>query len=210
MAVHWCLGYSLSCRDFEEILAERGIDVDHVTPFRWVQRFTLLLIDGVHACWHAVGARWLTGETYVKIAGVWRYVYRAVDQHGQVIDVYVTKDRDITSARGFFTASQTSYLVPVEVVTDRARALVNVIEELMPAAFHNTGLYENNRCECEHGRLKARLRPMRGLKADRTASIVICGPAFIQNVRRGCYELGGETVPELLLATAVDELQLAI
>jgi transposase-like protein len=99
---------------------------------------------------------------------------------------------------------------PVEVITDRAAALANVIGELIPAAFHNTGQYENNRCECDHGRLKARLRPMRGLKTDRTASVVIRGHAFIQNLRRGHYELGIEVSPVFRLSTAFDELQLVI
>ncbi len=67
----------------------------------------------------------------------------------------------------------------MEVITDRAPALAYVIDELIPAAFGNTGQYENNRCECDHGRLKARLRPMRGLKTNRTASVVIRGHAFI-------------------------------
>ena len=89
-----------------------------------------------------------------------------MDQHGQVVYVSVSKHRGIPSARGFFTTPLTAHRVPVEVVTDRAPALVNVIEELIPAAFHNTGQYENNRYECDHGRLKARLRPMRGLKTD--------------------------------------------
>ena len=98
----------------------------------------------------------------------------------------------------------------MEVITDRAAALANVIEELIPAAFHNTGQYENNRCECDHGRLKARLRPMRGLQTDRTMSVVIRGHAFIQNLRRGHYELGVEVPPVYRLANAFDELQLAI
>ena len=85
-----------------------------------------------------------------------------------------------------------------------------MIDELIPAAFHKTGQYENNRCECDHGRLKARLRPMRGLKTDRTASIVIRGHVFVQNLRRGHYELGVEVEPVFRLATAFDELQLAI
>ena len=99
---------------------------------------------------------------------------------------------------------------PVEEITDRAPALANVIDELIPAAFHNTGQYENNRCEADHGRLKARLRPMRGLKTDRTVSVVIQGHAFVQNLRRGHYELGIDAAPVFRLATAFDELQLAI
>ena len=181
-----------------------------MTLYRWVRRFTPLLIDAARACRHTVGDRWFTGESYVKVAGVWRYVCRAVDQHGQVIDILVSQHRYIASARRFFTTSLTAQRTPTEIITDRAPALANVIEDLIPAAFHNTGQVENNRCECDHGRLKARLRPMRGLKTDRTASIVIRGHAFIQNLRRGHYERGVDTVLSLRLATAFDELRLAI
>ena len=85
---------------------------------------------------------------------------------------YVSQRRIIASARKFFTAALTVHGGPCEVVTDRAPALANVIEDLVPAAWHNTGQYENNRVECVHGRLKARLRPMRGVKTTRTASVV--------------------------------------
>jgi transposase-like protein len=90
LAVRWYLRYGLSYRDLEELLAERGIEVDHVTLFRWVQRFTPLLVDAARPCQHAVSGRWFVDETYVKVSGVRRYVYRAVDDQGQVIDVYVS------------------------------------------------------------------------------------------------------------------------
>ncbi len=135
-----------------------------MTLFRWVQRFTPLLIDAARPYRHAVGDRRFVDETYVKVAGVWRYVYRAVDQYGQVIDVYVSRARDIAAARRFFTASLATHGQPVEVVTDRAAALARVIDEPIPAAFHNTGQYQNKRGECDHGRLRARLRPMQGLR----------------------------------------------
>ncbi len=86
---------------------------------------------------------------------VWRYLYRAVDQHGQVIDVFVSRRRDTASARRFFTTSLTAHGEPAEVITDRAPALANVVEELIPAALRNTGQYQNNPVECDHGRLKA-------------------------------------------------------
>jgi hypothetical protein len=90
VAVRWYLRFNLSYRDVEELLVERGVEVDHVTVYRWVQRFTPLLADAARFCRHSPGDRWHVDETYVKINGVWRYVYRAVDQYGQVIDVLVS------------------------------------------------------------------------------------------------------------------------
>ena len=100
---------------------------------------------------------------------------------------------------------------PDEVITDRAAALANVIAELLPDAVHNTEQYANNRIECDHGRLKARLRPMRGLKTDRTANVVIRGHAFVQNIRRGHYEIGVEARHDRLrVASGFSELAVVI
>jgi DDE domain len=93
LAVRWYLRFGLSYRDVEELLSERGVEVDHVTVYRWVLRFTPLLADAARPCRHAVGDRWQVDETYVKVAGQWRYVYRAIDQFGQVIDVFVSRQR---------------------------------------------------------------------------------------------------------------------
>jgi transposase, IS6 family len=101
-AVRWYLRFGLSFRDVEELLAERGVEVDHVTVYRWVQRFTPLLAEAARPCRHAVGNRWHVDETYVKVAGRWRYVFRAIDQFGQVIDVFVSAQRDGRAARRFF------------------------------------------------------------------------------------------------------------
>src|SRR3954453_11007046 len=120
LAVRWYLRYGLSYRDVQELFAERGVDVDHVTIYRWVQRFTPLLVDAARPRRHSVGDRWFVDETYVKVAGRWRYVYRAVDQHGQVIDVYVSRKRDTAAATKFFTAAITDHGEPVEVTTDKA------------------------------------------------------------------------------------------
>jgi IS6 family transposase len=210
VAVRWYLRHGLSYRDLEELLAQRGIEVDHVTLYRWVQRLTPLVIDAARPARHSAEDRRFVDETYVQAFGVWSYVYRAVDQHGQVIDVYVSQRRDLASARTFFTAALAVHGDPAEVITDRAPALAKLIEDLVPAAWHNTGQYQNNRVECDHDRLKARLRPMRGLKTHRTASVVSRGHAFIQNLRRGHYELAVDATPVFRLATAFDELRPAI
>ncbi len=206
LAVRWYLRFGLSYRDLEELLAERGIEVDHVTLYRWVQRFTPLLVDAARPCRHAVGDRWFVDETYVKVAGRWRYVYRAVDQYGQVIDVFVSRKRDTAAATRFLATAITAHGEPGEVTTDKAQALAKVIRKLVPAARHDTTQYANNRVEADHGRLKARLQPMRALQLDRTASVIIRGHAFMQNLRRGHYELGIHARPRVRAAAAFDEL----
>jgi transposase-like protein len=149
LAVRWYMRFGLSYRDVEALLVERGIEVDHVTVFRWVQ------------------------------------------QYGQIIDVYVSARRDTQAARRFFATALRAHGEPTEVVTDRAPSLLAVVDELLPGAFHSIEQYANNRVEADHGRLKARLRPMRGLKRDCTARVIMRGHAFVQNVRRGHYDLGG-------------------
>jgi transposase-like protein len=211
VAVRWYLRFGLSYRDVEELLAERGVEVDHVTVYRWVLRFTPLLADAARPCRHAVGTRWQVNETYVRVAGCWRYVYRAIDQFGQVIDVFVSSQRDANAARRFFQqAIGATKVRPAEVITDKAAVYPGVLGELLPAAWHRSEQYANNRVEADHGRLKARLRPMRGLKQDRNAKVIIAGHAFVQNVRRGHYELAVDEPTTRRLAVAFEELALVI
>jgi transposase-like protein len=152
VAVRWYLRYGLSYCDVEELLAERGVQVDHVSIFRWVQHFTPLLIDAARPCRHAPGDRWFVDETYAKIAGRWVYLYRAIDQFGQVIDVLVSEKRDLAAARRFFTRALEHGPSPIEVTTDHAAAYPRVLDELVPAACHVTEQYGNNPIETDHGR----------------------------------------------------------
>jgi IS6 family transposase len=158
-----------------------------------------------------VGNWWFVDETYVKVAGKWRYVYRAVDQHSQVTDVYVSKRRNTTAARRSFDTVLGAPGRPADITTDLAAPLLRIVNEVLFDALHNTEQYANNRVETDHGRLKARLRPMPGLKRDRTASAVIRSHAFIQNLRRGHHELGvNASNQHLRVAAAFDELAEAI
>jgi transposase, IS6 family len=170
-----------SPNDVEELLAERGIEVDHVTIYRWVQRFTPLLIDAAQPCRHTPRDRWFIDETYVKVSGQRVYPYRAIDQFGQVIDVLVLEKRDLAATRRFFTrALNTTRVIPVEVITDKAAIYPLVLDELAPGAWHHTEPYANNRIKADHGRLKSRLRPMRVLKQLRSAQVISAGHAFVQ------------------------------
>jgi transposase-like protein len=211
VAVRWYLRFNLSYRDVEELLVERGVEVDHVSVFRWVQRFTPLLADAARFARHWPGERWLVDETYLKVNGGWRYVYRAIDQHGQVIDVLVSARRDVAAARRFFLrALQTLKVTPAEVVTDAAATYPAVLDELIPSAWHHVERYANNPIEADHGRLKHRLRAMRGLGTDRTAQVIVAGHAFVQNLRRGHDELGHDVPSAHRVAAAFTDLARAI
>jgi transposase-like protein len=211
VAVRWYLRYNLSYRDVDELLVERGVEVDHVSVYRRVQRFTPLLADAARFARRAPGDRWFVDETYVKVNGVWRYVYRAVDQYGQVIDVPVSARRDADAARRFFRrALSTLKVTPSEVVTDAAVIYPGVLDELIPSAWHHVERYANNPIEADHGQLKHRLKPMRGLRTDRTAQVIIAGHAFVQNLRRGHYELGHDVAPGSRVAAAFTELAQAM
>jgi transposase, IS6 family len=206
VAVRWYLRYGLSYRDVEELLAERGVIVDHVSVYRLVQRFTPLFIDAARPVWHSPGDRWFVNETYLRISGRWHYLYRAVDQFGQVIDVFLSPRRDALAARRFFTRALAYGLKPVEVNTDRAPAYPAVLDDLTPALCHVAERYENNRIEADYGRLKARLRPIRGLKRPKQAPVVTAGQAFVQNLRRGHYELSVDVASRHRVAAAFSEL----
>jgi transposase, IS6 family len=134
-----------------------------------------------------------------------------IGQAGQVIDVVVAPRRDAKAARQFFErAIGATTVAPVEVTTDQAPVDPGVLEDLLSAAWHRTEQYGNSRVGCDHGRSKARLEPMRGLKQDRSARVIIAGQALVQNVRRGHYELAAEEPATRRLAAAFDELAVAI
>jgi transposase, IS6 family len=101
-------------------------------------------------------------------------------------------------------------VAPIEVATDRAAAYPAVLDDLRPAPWHRTDQYANNRIECDHGRLQARLRPMRGLNQDRSATVVLSGHGLVQTLRRGHDELAVEEPASLRVTAAFEELALAI
>jgi len=127
-----------------------------------------------------------------------------------VIDVLVAQKRDLAATRRFFTQALEHGPRPTEVSTDRAPAYPRVLDELVPAACHVTEKYGNNAIEADHGRLKSRLRAMRGLKQLRCTRVITTGHAFIQNIRRGHYELGAEETVNLRVLAAFNQLVMAI
>jgi transposase-like protein len=128
----------------------------------------------------------------------------------QVIDVLVSEKRNLAATRRFFTHALEHGPSPTEVTTDRAPAYPRVLDELLPTACHVMEQYTNNPIEADHGRLKSRLRPMRGLKRLRSARVISAGHAFIQNLHRGHYELATDVDSRHRIPEAFTELALAI
>jgi transposase-like protein len=210
LAVRWYLRFGLSCRDVDELLAERGIEVDHVTIHRWVGRLTPLLVDVARFGRHRVGDRWFVDETHVKVAGRWMYLYRAVDQFGQVIDLYASTRRDSEAARRFFQrARASSGVVPAEVITGRAGTYLRLLEQVLPTARHRPS-GTRTIVVADHAQLKRHLRPMRGIKTMTSLRILAAGHAFVQNLRRGYYEIAIDQPARQRLATAFSQLAKAI
>jgi IS6 family transposase len=124
--------------------------------------------------------------------------------------ILVAQNRDLAATRRFFTRALQHGPRPAEVSTDRAPAYPRVLDELLPSAYHVVEQYANNPIEADHGRLKSRLRAMRGLKRLHSARVISAGHAFIQNLRRGHYELGLDADPRHRLPAVFTELARAI
>jgi transposase, IS6 family len=190
LAVRYYLQLGAAAERIAGILADRGIDVSGRTILRWVQKFGPALSDEIRRHRVSVSTTWLVDETYVKILGTWHYLYRGVDQDGQVLDCWLSRTRDLTAAMAFFrrTISSTG-CVPDHVVTDKATFYPTAIRTYTPGAKHTaTGLYNRvistNRCERNHGYVKSRLRPMRGLKSFDCATRLFHALDALQLVER--------------------------
>ena len=211
LAVRWYVRYRLSYADVAEWLAERGLTVDRSTVYRWVRRYLPLLGEAARRYRRPVGKRWRVDETYCRLSGRWAYCYRAIDQHGQVVDVYVSERRNAAAARAFFErAVAETGTRPERVVTDEALCYPPALRTLLPDAEHRTSKYLNNGLERDHGHLKQRLRPMRGLKQLAAADGFTRGHALVQNLRHGFSSLTDRVPRPLRLATDWPQLARAI
>src|ERR671939_792139 len=181
------------------MVGERGILVDQSTIYRWVQRFLPLFGEAARRYREPVSPDWRVDETYARIRGRWHYIYRAIDGHGQIVDASVSPTRDMAAARRFFEVAITSSgTTPRRVITDKAGAYPPALAVAVPGVLHRTGRHRTNGIERDHGFLKERLRPMRGLKSVPSAAIFVRGHALMRNIRRGFYRVV-ESVPQQLV-----------
>lgn len=203
LAVRWYLRYRLSYADVVEWLAERGITVDASTIYDWVRTCTPRFIEAARVHRAPVGQRWRVDDTYLKMGGRWRYLFRAIDEHGQIVDVYLSDRRDRTAAQAFFEATiTTSSVIPTRITTDTAKCYPPALRAVLPEAEHRSSKYLNNGLERDHQPLKGRVRPMRHLKTAGGAATFCHGHALIRNLGCGYSSLTAKVAPRQRLATA--------
>jgi len=181
--------YPLSLRHFEEMMAERGVIVDHTTVLRWSIKMLPILAAAMRRRKRPVGPSWRMDETYVKIGGQWKYLYRAVDRAGQTIDFLLRAHRDYAAARRFFERAIDLHGVPEKITIDKSRANTAAIVGIRTDSGVDIGLrqskYLNNLIEQDHRAVKRIVRPMLGFKNFRCARALIAGIETMHMIKKG-------------------------
>ena len=187
--VRWYCAYSLSYRNIEEMMQERGIDVDHSTLNRWVIHYAPLLEKAFHEKKKRPGNRWRMDETYIKVKGHWKYLYRAVDSDGNTIDFLLTAKRDTKAALRFFKKSIGRNGKPSLINIDKSGANTAGIkrfnEEKNKRIKIRQNKYMNNIVEQDHRRIKRITRPMMGFKNFHAAQKTLAGIELMAMLKKG-------------------------
>ena len=192
LCVRWYCKYGISYRDLEEMMAERGVAVDHVTLYRWVQRYAPELEKRVRWYQGYRSSSWRVDETYVRVGGKWKYLFRAIDKHGRLIDFMLSDRRNTKAARRFLAKALKVMRnwPPVSITTDKLGSYPKALRrlkrkgELKDTVRHRTSKYLNNRIEADHGALKRLIRPTRGFQSMKTAYATIKGFEVMRMIRR--------------------------
>jgi transposase-like protein len=211
LAVRWYARFRLSYADVAEWLAERGFTVDRSAIYRWVQRFLPLFGAAARRHRRPVGTKWRVDETYCDFQGRHAYIYRAIDEDGQVVDAYFSERRNAVAARAFFErAMAETEVTPTRVTTDKAKCYPPALRAVLPGVEHRRAKYLNNGLERDHSHLKQRLYPMRGFKRGSAADTLARGHALLRNLSGGLSRLTAQVPANLRLATAWAQLTQAI
>jgi len=159
--------FTLSFRDIEELLAARGISVSYETIRNWCHKFGQIFCAQIKKNRGKLGDTWYLDEVFIKINGVLHYLWRAIDQDGDEIDILVQKRKDKKAAKRFFKKLLKGQKAsPIKIVTDKLRSYSAAQNELIPSVEHSTQQYENNRCELSHQPGRQQERQMRKFKSQ--------------------------------------------
>jgi len=200
--IRWYVAYPISYRQLEEMLEERGVEVDHSTLNRWVVKYTPLLDRQFRGRKRPVGASWRLDETYVKVKGVWKYLYRAVDKAGATVDFLLTAKRDRKAALRFLRKAIGQHGVPKKITIDKSGANTAAIESFNEEHEADIEIrqnkYLNNIVEQDHRAIKRVARPMLGFKSFRSAAVTLAGIELMHMIRKGQLRMTGELRPAQL------------
>jgi transposase-like protein len=208
LCVRWYCKYGISFRDLAEMMSERGVAVDPSTIFRWVQRYAPEIEKRIRLYQGFRSGSWRVDETYVRVGGQWKYLFRDVDKHGQLIDFMLAARRNTRAAYRFLREAlkAMSDQPPSSITTDKLVSYPKAIRRLQKEGLlskdveHRTSKYLNNIIEADHGALKRVIRPTRGFQRMRTAYPTLKGFEVMRMIRRGhCILQAGGTTGEIRL-----------
>ena len=208
LCVRWYCKYGISYRDLAEMMSERGVSVHPSTIFRWVQRYAPEIEKRVRPYQGHRSGSWRVDETYVRVGGRWRYLFRAVDKHGRLIASMLAGRRDTGAAYRFLRKAlrAMSDYPPSSITTDKLASYPKAIRRLQNEGLlskdveHRTSKYLNNIIEADHGALKRVIRPTRGFQTMKTASATLKGFEIMRMIRRGhCIQRERRAIGEIRL-----------
>jgi IS6 family transposase len=195
LCVRWYCKYGISYRDLAEMMSEHGVSVDPSTIFRWVQRYAPEIEKRVRPYQGYRSGSWRVDETYVRVGGRWRYLFRAVDKQGRLIHSTLADRRDAGATYRFLRKALRAAFdyPPSSITTDKLASYPKAIRRLQDEGLlpqnveHRTSKYLNNIIEADHGALKRVIRPTRGFQTMKTAAVTLMGFETMRMIRRGHY-----------------------
>ena len=196
LCVRWYLAYGLSLRNLEEMMAERGISIDHATVHRWVVRYAPEMLQRFNLRKRGVSRRWHVDETCIKVRGRWMYRYRAIDSNGDTVEFWFSERRNLAAAKRFLSKALKRHGRPERIVIDGSQTNREAIlscdtadrlqaktrRDLTPIRIRQSA-YLNNRIEQDHRAIKRRVRPMLGFKSVASARVILGGIEMIHMMR---------------------------
>jgi transposase-like protein len=193
VCIRWYAAYPPSYRHLEEMMEERGISVDHSTINRWAIRFLPLIEKMARNHKRPVGGSWRMDETYIKVRGTWKYLYRAVDKQGKTVDFLLTAKRDMAAAKRFFDKAIGANSDPDKVAMDKSGANKAAIDAInagrdIPIQVRQVK-YLNNIVEQDHRAIKRLTRPMLNFKSFWSAGAVLAGIELMHMIRKGQFAI---------------------
>ena len=195
VCVRWYVAYPLSYRHLEEMMEERGVSVDHSSINRWAIRFLPLIENLARKHKRPVSASWRMDETYIKVKGAWKYLYRAVDKYGKTVDFLLTAKRDMAAAKRFFDKAMAANGDPDKVAMDKSGANKAAIDAInakrdVPIVVRQVK-YLNNIVEQDHRAIKRVTKPMLNFKSFRSAACVLAGIELMHIIRKDQFVIDG-------------------